>query len=175
MLTWIKRDARIEADMETVIAAYHDLSAAERAVRSLEQRGISIQNISIVDELHRIWRRSYPAWARPSIAKNARRAFLIGVAVSFVVAQLALHTPMLTANEPLPARLIWAVTLATCAVSGSLSAFLSMKFSRPARRSPRFSVILRSDAATLAAVAAFFPRARKPEGDFPRRAERVGR
>jgi hypothetical protein len=64
--------------MEIVLAEYHDLTAAERAVRLLEQRGISIQNVSIVDELHRIWRRSRPLWARPSVAEGARRAFLIG-------------------------------------------------------------------------------------------------
>ena len=160
--------------METVIAEYHDLSAAEHAVRSLEQRGISIQNVSIVDELHRFWRRSHPAWARRSIATNARRAFLIGAVVSFVVAQLALRVQLFGAHEPLPAPLIWAVTLAACSLSGSVSAFVSMRRSKRPRKPPRFSVILRSDAATLAAVTKLFPRVRNPEGYFQRRSPSAG-
>jgi hypothetical protein len=58
--------------METVIAECQDLISAERSVRWLETQGISIQNVSIVDEAKRIWRKSHPAWAHPSRAKRAR-------------------------------------------------------------------------------------------------------
>jgi hypothetical protein len=164
--------------METVLAEYHDLSAAEHAVRSLEQRGISIQNVSIVDEVHRIWRRSRPVWARPSLAQSARRAFLIGAVVGFVVTQLALGVQRFAAEEPVSAPLFWVITLAVCSLSGSASALLtmnlSMKRAKPRRKAPRFSVILRADAATLAAVAKLFPRVRRPKGYFRRWSSRAG-
>jgi hypothetical protein len=160
--------------METVLAEYHDLSAAERAVRALEQRGISIQNVSIVDEVHRIWRRSRPVWARPSLAQSARRAFLIGAVVGFVVTQLALRVQRIAAEEPVSAPLFWALTLAACSLSGSASALLSMKRAKPRRKAPRFSVILRADAATLTTVAKLFPRVRRPKGYFQRLTSRAG-
>jgi hypothetical protein len=159
--------------METVIAEYNDLSAAEHAVRAVEQRGFSIQNVSIVDETSRIWRRSHPAWARRSVASNAWRAFLIGVVTSFVATQLALRIQLVVSSKPLAAHLIWAVTLAACSLSGCLSGLVSLKYQTRPRIPARFSVILRSDAATLSAVTRLFPRVRRA-GYFARWSLRAG-
>lgn len=76
--------------MESVIASYPDLSSAEPAVRSLERRGMSVQNFSISNESRRVWRRLNPPWARPSRGRIARRGFLFGAALAFVGMQIAL-------------------------------------------------------------------------------------
>jgi hypothetical protein len=43
--------------MQHVIGTYTSRAAAETAIRTLESRGFSIQNVVIVDHHHRVWRR----------------------------------------------------------------------------------------------------------------------
>lgn len=43
--------------MQHVIGTYPSLQTAEAAVRTLESRGISIQNVVIADHHHRVWRK----------------------------------------------------------------------------------------------------------------------
>jgi hypothetical protein len=150
--------------METVIAEYQDFISAERAVRGLERQGISIQNVSIVDEAKRFWRKSHPAWARRSAAQQARPSFLLGAIASLVFSQLLLAAYVLATGQPLKAASTWFLVCSTVLLGGCASALISLRRSReragPRRRRVGFSVILRSDAATLAAVGHFFPRAR---------------
>ena len=43
--------------MQHVLGTYASLEAAEAAVRTLESRGFSIQNVVIADHHHRVWRK----------------------------------------------------------------------------------------------------------------------
>jgi hypothetical protein len=117
--------------MENVIAEYKDLSAAELAVRSLEQRGMSIQNFSISDQAQRVWRRSNPPWERRPRGQVARRAFLVGVAVAFIGVQVGLSTSFMPASEPMSSALTWALVCGTCLLAGCLGAALTFTL-RPA-------------------------------------------
>jgi hypothetical protein len=160
-----------------VIAEYQDLSSAERAVRWLERQGISIQNVSIVDEAKRFWRKSHPAWARRSVA-DVRRYFLLGATASLVLSPLSLGAYAVGIGLPLGAKLTWILLCGTSVLGGTLSALYSLlrrtgESGRPRKRA-RFTVILRSDAATLAAVGHFFPRARPPRAYRPPGSARPG-
>lgn len=137
--------------MESVIADYQDLNAAEHAVRSLERRGMSIQNFSISDESRRVWRKLNPPWARPSRGKLARRGFLFGAALAFICVQVALQLAFDGVSGALPTALTWALVCGTCVLGGCLGALLTSSLLRPAGplKAPGFYVILRSDAATI--------------------------
>jgi hypothetical protein len=57
--------------MEQVIGEYHARLEAERAVRVLEGRGVSIQDVVVADRKHPTWRKirpphgkHFPTWAR---------------------------------------------------------------------------------------------------------------
>jgi len=133
--------------METVIAEYHNLADAERAVRALEQRGVSIQNVSIVDESQRIWRKSHPIWAARSRPQTARRVFVVAALVSFIFAQLGLTAYWALSGRPVGAVGTWLVFCISCLAGGSLAALLSVRHDRKrARVGTGFSVILRADA-----------------------------
>lgn len=142
--------------MESVIAEYEHLNTAELAVRSLEQRGISIQNISISDESRRVWRRPNPPWERRSRSQIARRGFLAGAALAFIGVQLGLSMSFMPAAEPLSTALTWALVCGTCLLAGCLGAALTYKL-RPAGpgRLPGFLVILRSDVVTIEAARSY--------------------
>ena len=43
--------------MQHVLGTYPSLQTAEAAVRTLESRGFSIQNMVIADHHHRVWRK----------------------------------------------------------------------------------------------------------------------
>jgi len=43
--------------MQHILATYASREAAEAAVRTLESRGFSIQNVVIADVQHRVWRK----------------------------------------------------------------------------------------------------------------------
>jgi hypothetical protein len=142
--------------MESVIADYQDLNAAEQAVRSLERRGMSIQNFSISDESRRVWRRLHPPWARPSRGQVARRGFLFGAALALIGVQLARHLALDGVSAALPTALTWALVCGTCVLGGCLGAALT--FTRRAagpRNATGFYVILRSDATTIADARAY--------------------
>jgi hypothetical protein len=136
--------------MESVIADYQDLNAAEQAVRSLERRGMSIQNFSISDESRRVWRRPNPPWARRTRGWVARRGFLVGAALALLGVQLGLYVALDGVSGALSTALTWALVCGTCVLGGCLGAALTFTW-RPAgpRRAPGFYVILRSDAATI--------------------------
>lgn len=150
--------------METVIAEYQDLISAERSVRWLEAQGISIQNVSIVDEAKRFWRKSHPAWGRRSTTSLVGRSVLLGTAACLVLSQLLIAGYALTTGHPLNAESTWLWVSGASLVGGCVSALASVKLAakrtKRRRKRPAFSVILRSDAATLAAVGHFFPHAR---------------
>jgi hypothetical protein len=135
--------------METVIAEYPDRRSAEFAVRSLERGGFSIQDFSVTDESRRVWRKLYPAWARRSSAQTVRRSFLLGGALTFVLAQLALYTALL------PGTPTWLVLFGTCVLGGCLGGALGLRHALGKPQKPAgFYVVLRSDAATTEAVRA---------------------
>jgi len=47
----------VSSSMQHVIGTYTSRAAAETAIRTLESRGFSIQNVVIVDHQHRAWRK----------------------------------------------------------------------------------------------------------------------
>jgi hypothetical protein len=61
--------------MQHVIGTYSSRAAAETAIRTLESRGFSIQNVVIVDHQHRVWRKLHAA------ASAEERASLPGFVV----------------------------------------------------------------------------------------------
>ena len=61
--------------MQHVIGTYPSRAAAELAIRTLESRGFSIQNVVIVDHQHRVWRKLQAA------ASAEERASLPGFVV----------------------------------------------------------------------------------------------
>jgi hypothetical protein len=136
--------------MESVIADYQDLNAAEHAVRSLERRGMSIQNFSISDESRRVWRKLKPPWARPSRGQVARRGFLFGAVLALFGVQFGLHVAFDGVSGAWSAALTWALVCGTCLLGGCLGAALTftLRAAGP-RQVPGFYVILRSDAATI--------------------------
>jgi hypothetical protein len=143
----------IASTMESVIADYQDLNTAEHAVRSLERRGMSIQNFSICDESRRVWRRSNPPWARPSRGQVARRGFLFGAALALIGVQLGLRL-VNGVSGALPTALTWALVCGTCALGGCLGAAFTIRAASP-RKATGFYVILRSDAVTIEAARAY--------------------
>lgn len=139
--------------METVVAEYHDLNAAERAVRALERHGLSIQNISISDDANRFWRKSHPAWLARSLGFSARRGLLLGLLCAFVAIQLGLQRYLVSDGDPARASLIWAVAGGGAVLGSCLGALLGSR--RAPERSSRkagFYVILRANAAARATV-----------------------
>ncbi len=55
--------------MQQVVGAYPSFAAAESAVRGLEPHGVSIQNLVIVNERRRVWRKFHD-W-RPRHSRDA--------------------------------------------------------------------------------------------------------
>lgn len=61
--------------MQQVVGAYESFEAAEAAVRSVESRGVSIQNLVIANERQRVWRKFHD-W-RPHHGTAHERSFVV--------------------------------------------------------------------------------------------------
>lgn len=135
--------------MESVIAEYPSLPAAEHAVRELERSGFSIQDFSVSDEARRTWRKSYPNWDRRNLERAARRGLIAGTAITLALALLAAYSVFLTVGS------VWSWLGGASLLGGCVGSVLAV---RRERKKPQaaggFYVILRSDAATTDAVCA---------------------